>query len=297
MKEYSTDSMLEWIGYFCRKMDLIPEQIKPLDICTKKKNVIPFVDSHRRVLVFANQTSPDLFYDFWEAGLGELDVWCGYGDTPEGEIKTEKIKNLINNRIEGPVALLIVNENTRESHRIGIRNENFTRGPIHYVCKEIRAIIMSLLAVDTEDVICIVSGESIVIESAYAVREGMIIAVEGDMESMRSMEENVDKFGVQNVEIVPDLSEKSLKGLPKPRLAFLVATKSIESDIQNLLALNPRMQFVLYTLELDILADIRTLFKIYNIKNMEVIQVAVSKIKANSAFVAEPSPWIITGEA
>lgn len=296
MEEYSTDSMLAWIGYFCKKMDLSPEQIKPLDICSKKKNVIPFIDSHKQVLIFANQSSPDLLYDFWEAGLGELDVWYGYGDTPD-EIETEKIKNLINIKIEKPMALFIVNENTRESYRIGMKNENFTRGPVHYVCKEIRAIIMSLLAVGTEDVICIVSGESIVIESAYALREGTIIAVEGDKESMLSMEENVDKFGAQNVEIVSDLSEKSLATLPKPRLAFIVATKNIESDIQNLLAINPHMQFVLYTLELDILADIRTLFKIYNIKNMEVIQIAVSKLNSHGAFAAEPAPWLITGEA
>jgi len=297
MEEYSTNSMLAWIGYFCEKMDLSPEQIKPVNTCKKKKNVIPFVDTYKRVMIFANDSYPDIIYDMWEAGLGEYDVWYGSGTSPDGEIKSDKIKNLVKKKIEDPTVLFLLNENTRESYRIGIKNENFTRGPVHYVCKEIRAIIMSMLAVDTEDTICIVSGESIAIESAYAAYDGTIIAVEGDRDSMRSMEENVDKFGVHNVEIVSDMSEETMKSLPVPRLAFIVATKSLENDIQNLLAINPKMQFVLYTLELDILADIRNLFKIYNIKNMEVVQVAVSKIKKDGAFAAEPTPWLITGEA
>ncbi len=297
MEDFSTNNILTWIGYFCEKMEISPEQIKPLNICKKKKNVIPFVDTHKRVLIFANDSYPDLFYDLWEAGFGDYDVWFGTGPVPQGEIYNDTVKNLINKKIETPMVVCILNTKTRESYRIGIKNENFTRGPVHYVCKEIRAIIMSLLEVDTEDVICIVSGESIVIESAYAAYDGTIIAVEGDKDSMRSMVENVDKFGTQNVVIVPDVNESTMAKLPKPRLAFMVATSTLETYLQNFLAINPRMKLVLYTLELDILAEIRTLFKEYSIKNMEVIQVSVSKINTNGIFAAEPTPWIITGEA
>lgn len=39
-------------------------------------------------------------------------------------------------------------------------------GTVRYVGNEIRAVIMSMLAVDVQDTICIVSGESIVVETA-----------------------------------------------------------------------------------------------------------------------------------
>ena len=56
------------------------------------------------------------------------------------------------------------------------------------------------------------------------------------------------------------------------------------------------MQFVIYTLELDILSKIKPLFDKYNISNMEVTQITVSKTDKNNMFVTQPSPWLITGE-
>lgn len=294
---YSNGAMLQWTGHFAEMMDISPEKIKLLNVCQKKKNVIPSIESHKRVLVFADSSHKSLFYDIWEAGLGDCDVWYGTGITPSDHIQTARIRDLINTEISEPTVIFILNENTRESYKIGIKNENFSRGPIHYVGSEIRAVIMSLLHVDAQDVICIVSGESIAIEAAIVASEGTIIAVEHDEASQAAMEENVEKFGVHNIEIVPDLSPSSLSTLPTPRLAFIVATKNLELHIQNLLGLNPKMQFVIYTLELDILSGIKDIFERNKIHNMEVLQISVSKLDSKNVFVTQPSPWLITGEA
>lgn len=294
---YTNGAMLNWTGYFAEMMDISPEKIKLLNICQKKKNVIPSIESHKRVLVFADASHKNLCYEIWEAGLGDCDVWYGTGTEPGGTINNAKIKDMINTEIKEPTVFFILNENTRESYKIGIKNENFSRGPVHYVGSEIRAVIMSLLHVDAQDVICIVSGESIAIEAAIVASEGTIIAVEHDKASQAAMEANVEKFGVHNIEIVPDMSPSSLSTLPTPRLAFIVATKNLEQHIQNLLALNPNMQFVIYTLELDILSGIKALFEKYHIQNMEVLQITVSKLDSKSVFVTQPSPWLISGEA
>lgn len=294
---YTNEAMLNWTGYFAEMMDISPEKIKLLNICQKKKNVIPSIESHKRVLVFADASHKNLCYEIWEAGLGDCDVWYGTGTEPGGTITNAKIKDMINTEINEPTVFFILNENTRESYKIGIKNENFSRGPVHYVGSEIRAVIMSLLHVDAQDVICIVSGESIAIEAAIVASEGTIIAVEHDKASQAAMEANVEKFGVHNIEIVPDMSPSSLSTLPTPRLAFIVATKNLEQHIQNLLALNPNMQFVIYTLELDILSGIKALFEKYHIRNMEVLQITVSKLDSKSVFVTQPSPWLISGEA
>ncbi len=184
----------------------------------------------------------------WEAGFGEYDLWYGAGTEPGGELKNDKIKNVINQKINGPTVIFIVNEKTRESVRFGMKNEMFTKGSVHYVCNEIRAVIMSILGVDTHDTILALMAESIVIEAAITASEGQIIAVEPDTGSRRSMEENVEKFGVHNVQIIPDMSEESLSRIPVPRLAFIVANRYLESDIERLLKINPQMQFVIYTL-------------------------------------------------
>jgi precorrin-6Y C5,15-methyltransferase (decarboxylating) len=111
------------------------------------------------------------------------------------------------------------------------------------------------------------------------------------------MEENAAKFGVHNVEIVGDLEEDTRNPLPTPRLAFIVADKQLEENIQAMLQWNPNMQFVIYTLELTTLASIPPMFERYAIGNMEAMQIAVSKTNHNNVLVAQPSPWLITGEA
>ena len=102
---------------------------------------------------------------------------------------------------------------------------------------------------------------------------------------------------MHNVEIISELDVEKLKTLPIPRIAFIVATReNIEKDIQTMLEVNPDIKFIIYTLELDILADIKYIMKKYNVEVTEVMQITVSKTDKNSVFVAEPSPWMITGE-
>lgn len=295
-KTFSNDNVLAWMGLFAEKMDVGPEKFKVINLCGKQKNVIPTIDTHKRVIIFVDKDHEELFYEFWEAGFGDYDIWYAEGTDTSAEVKQDKIKNIIKKKITGPTVMLVVNENTRESYRIGIKNENFSKGPIHYVGNEIRAVIMSMLGIDEHDTAVIVSGESIVIEAAINASEGTIIAVENSEAAKASMEENADKFGVTNVQIIPDLSSESLADIPVPRIAFIVATKNLEEDIRNLLTKNPHMQFVIYTLELDILSGIKNIFKTYGIKNMEVTQITVSKTDKRSVFVTQPSPWLIEGD-
>jgi len=212
-------------------------------------------------------------------------------------VKNDTIKELIDYEINEPTVLFVSNQNARDSYKIGMKNENFSRGTVHYVGNEIRAVIMSMLAVSSHDVICIVNGESIVVEAAVIAGEGTIEAVETVPADMTTLAENVEKFGLTNVEIVSDTGELLKRRLPVPRLAFIVAGKDMEEQIRDFLNLNPKMQFIVWTVELDMLSKARSLFEKYHIKNTDTMQITVSKMNKSSMFVAQPSPWMISGEA
>lgn len=223
-------------------------------------------------------------------------MYYGKGYEPS-EMKHCKVSDMMDDPIAGPTVIFIVNENTRESMIFGMKNENFSSGTVKYVGHEIRSVIMNKLELDVSDTILMASAESIVIEASMIAYEGVVIAAERDAGSLRAMEENVSKFGVHNVEIIPDLKEETFAKLPTPRLAFIVATReNIENDIETLLKVNPKMKFIVYTLELDILADIKYIMKKYGVNVTEVMQISVSKTDKNSVFVAQPSPWMIMGE-
>lgn len=297
MKVYNNNEMLAWVGNFADRMGVSPEKIKMLNICGKKKNVLPTIETHKRVMIFTDESQPDLFYELWEGGYGDYDMWIGKGVSVDNEVQTCKVKEFMDKKITEPVVIFIINENTREASRYGIKNEFFSKGSVNYVGHEIRAVIMNMLSCDVGDTICIVSGESIAIEAAIEASEGTIIAVEPDARDMRSLQDNVSKFGVHNIEIIPNVTEENMAKVPVPRLAFIVASKRLEDEIKVLLKVNPKCQFIIYTLELDMVVSIKNIFAKYNIENTEVLQIAVSKSDKRSIMVSQPSPWMISGEA
>ncbi|MCI5944975.1 MAG: precorrin-6B methylase [Eubacterium sp.] len=293
---FTNQNILAWLQYFSQKAGLDIEKIKIIDISKKKKNLIPTIETHKRVLVFADSGNPNFFFDLWEYGLGECDIWFKTGLEPEGNVNICKLSDMIDKEITEPSVMLIFNPNARSSYKIGMKNDNFSQGSVRYVASEIRSIIINKLHLDDQDTICIISGESIAVESAMIASEGEIIAVEYNKHDRFSMEENVTKFGLSNVTIVNDTSRASMKEVPVPSLSFIVATSRFEEEVQNLLKLNPQMKFVVYTLELDILSTILDVFKKYDITRTEVIQIAMSKLNNQNVFEAKPAPWIISGE-
>ncbi len=293
---FSNQNILDWLQYFSKKAGLDIEKIKLIDISRKRKNLIPTIETHKRVLVFADSGNPNFFFDLWNYGLGECDIWFKTGLSPSGHVSICKLSELINTEITEPSVMLIINPNARSSYKIGMRNDNFSQGSVRYVASEIRSIIINKLHLDDQDTICIISGESIAVESAMIASEGTIIAVEYRKHDQAAMEENVTKFGLTNVAIVNDTSRASMKPLPVPSLSFIVATEKFEEEVQNLLKLNPQMKFVVYTLELDILSNILEIFRKYDISRTEVIQIAMSKLNNKNVFEAKPAPWIISGE-
>lgn len=288
---------LAWMEYFSEKTELDIERVKLLDISLKKKNVIPAVEANHWVLVYSDGEHPTLFYDMWNAGLGECDVWLKPGVDPEGNVTCCKIRELIDYALSGPAVMLFVNEQADSAYRIGLQNQRFSKGSVRYVAHEIRAVITSMLQVRSHDTICIISGESIAVEAAMSASEGTIIAVEYDSSDRASMEENVTKFGLNNVCIIPDTKPETLRSVPVPMTAFIVATENLENEIRELLKLNPNMRIVIYTLELNILSAIPQLFEKYEIHDMEVLEISVSKLRANGMFETKPVPWIISGVA
>ena len=294
--EFSTSQMLKWMEYVADMKGVSPEKIKLLNTCGKRRNVLATIATHKMILIFADDTKANMLYKCWEAGYGDYEMYYGTGYEPS-EMKPCKVSDLMDDPISGPTVIFIVNENTRESMIFGMKNENFSMGTVKYVGHEIRSVIMNKLELDVSDVALMVNSESIVIEASMVAYEGVIIADERDAGSFRTMEENADKFGVHNVEIISDLKEDTLKNLPTPRISFIVADReNMENDIVSLLKINPNMKFMFYTLELDVLSDIKYILEKHGITVTEVMQITVAKTDKDSVFVSQPSPWIVTGE-
>lgn len=294
---FGNTHILTWLQYYADNTQVDLEKVKILDITRRNKNLIPTVESNDAVLVFTEAGHPDIFYRMWDVGLGECDVWYNVGSEPEGPICHNKVKEMIDRGINASAAMLILNPNARSTYKIGMRNSSFSKGSIHYVGSEIRSVILNKMHVSYGDTVCIISGESIAVEAAILASEGNVIAVEYNQSDRKTMEENIHQFGLNNITIIDHVTDETVKDLPVPTLTFLVASASMEQEIQCMLRLNPHMEFVVYTLDFRCAASLPALFEQYGIGETEVIQVSVSKLTSRNTFQTEPAPWIVSGHA
>lgn len=291
---FTNEVILSWLQYFSQNVEINLANLKILDITGKNKNLIPTVMSNHAVLVFTDAGHPDLFYDIWNAELGDCEIWYNEGSAPSGEIKHNKLSNMINRGINASAAMLILNPNAATNYQTGIQNSLFSCGSVHYVCQEVRAVIMNKLNLGNQDNICIISGESVAVESAMIAAEGSVIAVEYDSRDRKTMEENVEKFGLRNVTVIESLNDSTLDTLPVPDVAFIVASPRIDSEIKRLLTINPVIEFVIYTLDFEILTSLSTLLRENGLARTEAIHIEVSRINSKTMTEPFPAPWIIS---
>lgn len=292
---FTNTHIISWLQYFSSNTEVDLEHVKLLDITRKNKNIIPTVEAHRCVLVFTEAGHPDIFYRMYNAGLGDCLVIYNEGSEPTGPIKQSLVSEMIDRGINASAGMLIFNKNARSTVKFGMDNSIFTPGSVRYVGSEIRAVILSKMQIEEGKNICVISGESIAIESAILDGEGTIIAVEYNKNDRNALEDNVEQFGLNNVKIIDHVDSESMKGLPVPDVTMLVASASMEQEMKFMLSINPDMEFVIYTLDFVTAGAMPKLFSELGLPDPEIIQIGVSKLNAKHNYDTQPSPWIITG--
>lgn len=294
---FTNERILAWLRYFAENTDVDLEKVKMLDITRKNKNLIPTIESNRSVLVFTDTSDPDIFYKMWDVGLGECEVWYNEGAEPTGPILHSRLRDMIDRGINASAGMLILNPNARTTYKIGLDNSSFSPGSIHYVGSEIRTVLLGKLHIGQSDTVCIIGGESIAVEAALVAGEGEVIAVEYNGADRATMESNIQRFGLNNVHIIDHVDDHALAGLPAPRAAFLVASASMEQELSCLLRRNPGLEIVIYTLDFGVVSRLPSLLEKLGVGDVEIIQLAVSRLNARNMFQTEPAPWIISGKA
>ena len=294
---FTNSNILSWLQYFSDNTKVDLERVKILDITRKNKNLIPTIESHSTVLVFTEAGHPDIFYRMFNAGLGECTVVYNEGSDPSGPIKENKVYDMMDRGINASAGMLILNPHARSTFKFGMDNQSFTPGSVRYVGSEIRAVLLSKMHIHPQNNICVISGESIAVESAILASEGTVIAVEYNARDRRTLEDNVHHFGLNNIEIIDHVDEETMKGLPVPDVTMLVASATMEQEMKFLLTLNPNMEFVIYTLDLTAAASIPEFCREIGFNEVDTIQITVANLSSKNTFDVQPAPWIISGRA
>lgn len=292
---FTNEVIISWLQYYAQNTTLDLEHVKMIDITKKNKNLIPTIEAHKTTMVFTNAGIDDIFYRLWTAGLGDCQVWYNNGSDPSGPILNNKVSEMIDRGINASAGMLILNPNARNTAKIGLSNELFQKGSIHYVGSEIRSVILNKMMVGPQDNLYVIGGESIAIEAALQALEGTVVAVEYAKNDRETLMDNIDHFGLHNISIIDHIDEENIKDYPVPSTIFLVASASMDKELKLLTGLNPNVNIVIYTLDFQVAANIQNTLEPLGFSDIETIQIAVSRLGSNHAFTTQPSPWIISG--
>ena len=265
-----------------------------MDVTKGNANIIPMVEAHKAVLAFMEAGDKEVFYRMWNAGLGDCEVWYNEGSSPSGPIKHDSLKDMIDRGINESAGMLVVNKKALSTNKSGLGNL-MAGVSSKEVGKEIRNIIMTKMRIDSEDTVVVVGGEIVPVDAAFRANEGHVVAVAYSRKEREALEDNINFYDLRNVTVLDHVDKDALDDYPVPNVAFLTASASTEQEIKVLTSLNPDIILVAYTLDFVAAGRMKQVFEDAGIKEPEIIQVSISRLKSNNTFAEEPAPWIITG--
>ena len=128
MSIFNNESILSWLKYFSDNTDIDLAATHILDITGDNKNLMATVQGNRSVLVFTDGNHPEVFYNMWDNGMGDCEIWYNEGSEPQGPMKHNLLSEMIDRGVNVSAAMLINNPHARTAYRTGI--DNARRGQI-----------------------------------------------------------------------------------------------------------------------------------------------------------------------
>jgi len=233
------------------------------------------------------------------AGLGSLKVFIGEDLGTEEEkitcITAEKVPDFT---FSGLNVMLVSPAPRLTSHTPGIPDEEFIRGKVPMTKQEIRAVILSKLAVSKDDVCWDIGAGtgSVSVELAFCGRS--VWAVEQNPEAFDLTLQNRTKFCAWNLNPVYGTAPGALDRLPKPDAVFVGGSGGHLGDIlQAVHNANPEARVCVSAIAIETLSSaVKHLSELGY--HPEITQISVSRAKeaGNLHMMLSQNPvFLITG--
>lgn len=166
---------------------------------------------------------------------------------------------------------------------LGIKDEEFIRGQIPMTKMNIRILSVTKLHLKPDSVVYDVGAGtgSVSVEMAFLCPQGKVYAIEKNPEGCELIRKNVEKFGLQNVEIIEGVAPACLERIEAPTHVFLGGSSGKLTNIVSLIRKkNPKVRFVVNAVTLETLSELARLSRKYpEYTDMEIIQAQITEVR------------------
>ena len=281
---------LSSLSYLCARLGASYEDVRPVSLHGRERDIVPDVRSNRRVfaLVGGENGAGALCRRLAESGLGDVTVHVGERlSYPDEKVTTGAAAEMAEKTFQSLSAVLI--ENEKAADRVvthGLPDESFLRsgqGPVVPMTKsEVRAVCLSKLQL-TESACCWDVGAgtgSVAIEMALQARGGRVFAVERREDALALLAENCRRLGADNVTVVSGTAPACCADLPAPTHVFIGGSAGNLKEIVALaLEKNPAVRIVATAIALESVAELTACVRSFGFAETETVSLTVARDK------------------
>ena len=282
LKDYSPNLIagISSVSYFFAKCSLPWKDANLISCHGLDTNIVSSVRRNRYTFALTGKNIPELQKELVKYGFGDLKVWIGENlGSDEESIQESKISDLDGMEFSSLTVLIIENPDFDSRIRTGIPDEEFIRGKVPMTKSEVRAVCLSKLSLSPTDIAYDIGcgTGSVTIEMAFSAYDGKVFAFDKNEEAIALLEQNCQKFHLDNVEALCGLAPECLKDLPVPDVAFIGGSSgNMDEIVSYLYGINDKMRFVITAVTLE-----NAMAGLDSLKNVgisgDIVQVAVSK--------------------
>ena len=229
------------VVYFMSEIGLSWDDAKITSAHGKHCNLISMIRHNQKVfsILGTGTAVAELAGKLVKYHMGEVLLYVGENlSYPDEKIFVKKAEELTNYEGQPLSVVCAFHENPEPALSThGIPDEEFIRGKAPMTKEEVRSVSLSKLRL-TEDSICCDVGAgtgSVSVEMALRADQGQVFAIEKKEEAAALLEENKQKFAVDNLEIIKGEAPQALENLPAPTHAFIGGSSGNLKEIVALL--------------------------------------------------------------
>ena len=275
---------LSSLAYLCARLGTAYEDVVPISLHGREHDIVPDIRRFPRVftLVGGENGMGALCRRLTQAGLGDVHVSVGEAlSYPQERITLGTAKTLADASFQSLCVALIENPRADAPVTFGLPDEAFLRRESVPMTKsEVRAVCLSKLRL-TERAVCWDVGAgsgSVAVEMAALAAKGSVFAIECKENAAALLEENIRKFGLENLTAVKGLAPEDCAALPAPTHVFIGGSSgNMRQILEKILEKNPNARIVATAVTLESVGELTQCLRDIPFRETEVVSMTVAR--------------------
>ena len=286
--EYHILSGISSVIYFAARIGQPWENAAFVSLHGKKQSYIPVVLQNELTYFLTQGNVSQICKGLQQAGLSKVHVWIGENLSYENEkISVGEAAEFTEYEAAGLTVMAVYNDCSHTFSITGIPDDYFVRSEVPMTKREIRASVLSRMAVSKNSCIYDIGAGtgSVSVELALHAPYGTVYAVERTEEGCGLIEKNAEKFGLNNIEIIHGNAADVIDNLPVPDEVFIGGSGGEEEYIFNsILKKNPYVHVVVTAVTLETLQNTISLMEKNDMSVVDIVQIAVTQLKKRGGY-------------